>query len=127
MPNRRDEDVARQVVDAAITVHSSLGPGLLEGAYEACLAFELESRGLSADRQLMLPVHYQAHRVDAGYRLDLLVEGCVIVELKSVEVLLPIHEAQILTYLRLSGIRLGFLMNFNSRRLKDGLRRFVLD
>lgn len=119
------EDVGRQVVDAALTVHCELGPGLLESAYEHCLAFELMRRGLGVTKQAALPLVYHGTRVDAGYRIDLLVEGMVIVELKSVERLEPIHEAQLLSYLRLSGLHLGYLINFNTRLLRDGLRRRV--
>jgi GxxExxY protein len=107
-------------------VHRELGPGLLESAYEACLAFELESRGLRVERQRSLPVVYRGVRVDCGYRMDLIVEEQVIVELKAVDRLLPIHEAQMLSYLKLSGLRVGLLINFHSLLLKDGVRRLVL-
>jgi len=117
--------VSAQVVDAAIKVHSVLGAGLLENAYEACLAYELGKRGLQVEVQLALPVVYEQVQIDAGYRIDLLVEGGVIVELKSVEGLLPIHEAQLLSYLRLSQKRLGLLINFNVPRLRDGIKRMV--
>lgn len=123
--DERTEAVGREVVDAAIKVHRALGPGLLESVYEHCLHRELGKRGLAAERQPVLPVIYDGERIDAGYRLDLRVEGLVIVEIKAVERLLPIHEAQMLTYLRLSGVHPGLLMNFNTVRLKDGLRRFV--
>ncbi len=107
-------------------MHRELGPGLLESAYEACLAFELESRGLRVERQRSLPVVYRGVRVDCGYRMDLIVEEQVIVELKAVDRLLPIHEAQMLSYLKLSGLRVGLLINFHSLLLKDGVRRLVL-
>jgi len=121
----RLNQVSAQVVDAAIKVHSVLGPGLLESAYEACLAYELGKRGLQVEVQLALPVVYEQVQIDAGYRIDLLVEDGVIVELKSVERLLPIHEAQLLSYLRLSQKRLGLLINFNVPRLRDGIKRMV--
>jgi len=117
--------ISAQVVDAAIKVHSVLGPGLLESAYEACLAYELGKRGLQVEAQLALPVVYEQVKIDVGYRIDLLVEGGVIVELKSVERLLPIHEAQLLSYLRLSQKRLGLLINFNVPKLRDGIKRMV--
>lgn len=119
------EEVGREVVDAAIAVHRELGPGLLESAYEQCLSFELVSRGVRIERQKDLPVIYRGLKVDAGYRMDLLVEEKVVVEIKSVEQLAPVHEAQLLSYLKLSGLHLGFLINFNCRLLKDGLRRRV--
>ncbi|MEI6471190.1 MAG: GxxExxY protein [Holophagaceae bacterium] len=121
----RLEAIGTVVVDAAIQVHRELGPGLLESAYEVCLVHELLHRGLTVERQKPLPVRYQGLEIEAGYRLDLLVEGCVIVELKAVEELTKIHHAQILTYLKLSGHRLGFLINFNAVPLKNGIRRLV--
>jgi GxxExxY protein len=120
------ELVASQVVDAAFKVHSTLGPGLLESVYEACLEHELKTRGFDVARQVTLPVQYNDIIIDVGFRLDLLVSNCVIVELKAVESLLPVHKAQILTYLKLSGHRLGFLINFNTHLLKDGIMRIVL-
>lgn len=119
------EDVGRQVVDAAMAVHYEHGPGLLESAYEHCLAFELLQRGVDVAQQWELPLVYRGTAVDAGYRIDLLVDRQVIVELKAVERLEPVHEAQLISYLKLSGLRLGFLINFNTRLLKDGLRRRV--
>jgi len=113
------------VVSAAMKVHSVLGPGLLENAYEACLLHELKKRGTDVQTQVALPIQYDGERIDLGYRLDLLVEGEVIVELKAVERLLPIHEAQLLSYLKLSGKRLGLLVNFNVPHLKDGIKRMV--
>jgi GxxExxY protein len=115
------------IIGAAIAVHRELGPGLLESAYETCLAFELADRGLSVERQKELPVRYRGIQMDCGYRLDLLVQGQVIVELKAVEKLLPMHEAQLLSYLKLSGCKVGLLLNFNVRILKDGLKRLVHD
>lgn len=118
--------ITEQIIGAAIEVHRELGPGLLESAYEACLVYELAQRGLKVERQKALPVRYKDVNLDAGYRLDLLVEDCVIVELKAVAELAPIHDAIMLTYLKLSGITLGLLINFNVRLLKDGVRRLVL-
>jgi GxxExxY protein len=104
-------------------VHSSLGAGLLEGVYEVCLARELSRSGLEAERQLPLPVRYDGEILDAGYRIDLLVERAVIVEVKSVEKLMPLHTAQLLTYLRLAGLKTGLLINFNVAHLREGIRR----
>ena len=118
-------DRSGQVVDAAMRVHSALGPGLLEGAYEACLAYELRKRKLSVFAQLPLPVVYEGVRIEMGYRIDLLVDDAVIVELKAVVKLLPIHEAQLLSYLKLSGYRVGLLINFHVPHLKDGITRMV--
>jgi GxxExxY protein len=119
-------ELTREIIGAAIEVHKRLGPGLLESAYEECLLHELHLRNLKVDRQKGLPVVYKEVKLDCGYRLDLLVEGKIIVELKSVENLAPIHEAIILTYLRLSGHKTGLLINFNVTVLKDGVRRFML-
>jgi GxxExxY protein len=116
-----------QVVDAAMRVHSALGPGLLEGAYEACLAYELRQRGLRVQVQTLLPVEYDGVRIELGYRADLVVDDVVIVELKSVAKLLPIHEAQLLSYLKLSGYWAGLLINFHVPHLKDGIKRLVSD
>jgi len=118
--------VARQIVDAAFCVHSNLGPGLLESVYENCLAYELKKRKLRISQQLSLPVLYNGQQLDSGLRLDFLVEQCVIVELKAVERLLPLHRAQILTYLKLTGYRLGSLINFNVPVIKNGIKRIVL-
>lgn len=115
-----------RIIGAAIKVHRVLGPGLLESAYEACLADELRRSGLSYQRQMDLPVVYEGRVLDCGYRLDFLVDDSVIVELKCVDSILPIHEAQLLTYLRLSGRETGLLMNFNVPRLRDGIVRRVL-
>jgi GxxExxY protein len=119
------ERVATEVVDAAFKIHSKLGAGLLESVYKALMIYELTKRGLAVQHELVLPVVYEDVRLDVGYRIDLLVNGCVIVELKAVEKLLAVHEAQLLTYLKLSGIRLGFLMNFNTKLIKDGIKRMV--
>jgi GxxExxY protein len=125
LPGETDR-IACQIVDAAFAVHSALRPGLIESVYEACLVHELHQRGLQSERQASLPVIYRGLRLDAGLRLDLVVERCVLVELKAVETVLPVHRAQILTYLKLSGYRLGFLINFNSVLIKDGIYRFIL-
>ena len=118
-------EISGQVVDAAMKVHSSLGPGLLENAYEACLKHELQKRGMKAERQVALPVVYDGVRIELGYRLDLLVENEIIVELKAVERLTRIHEAQLLSYLKLSNKKIGLLLNFNVLRLRDGVKRMV--
>jgi GxxExxY protein len=121
-----DNEITHQIIGAAIEVHKHLGPGLLESAYEECLFHELQLRNLRVERQKAVPVVYKQTKLECGYRLDLLVEGRVVVELKSVEGLGPIHEAIILTYLRMSGHRLGLLINFNVSVLKDGIRRFIV-
>ncbi len=115
-----------KVIGAAIEVHRALGPGLLESAYEECLCHELNLSGLGIQRQVPLPVVYKGVRLDCGYRLDVVVEGRVLVELKTAERLLPIHEAQLLTYLRLAQIHTGLLLNFNVPVLRDGIKRMVL-
>lgn len=118
--------ITETVIGAAMAVHRELGPGLLESAYEVCMVFELADRGLAVEQQKALPVQYRDVKLDCGYRLDLLVDGRVIVELKAVEKLEPIHEAQLLSYLKLSGCKVGLLINFNVRVLKLGIRRLVL-
>ena len=118
--------LTERIIGAAIEVHSGIGPGLLESAYEACLFWELEQAGLVVVRQQALPVVYKGIRIDCGYRLDLVVEGRVILELKSVDTLTALHDAQLLTYLRLSGLHTGLLLNFNTVLLRDGIRRLVL-
>ena len=124
-PTDAENRIARQIVDAAFVVHRTLGPGLLESVYEQCLACELGVRGLSVERQVTAPVIYRNIRIDAGFRMDMVVNGVLVVEIKANERLLPVHEAQLLTYLRLSGYRLGLLINFNVPRIKDGLRRVI--
>jgi GxxExxY protein len=119
-------DVAAAVVDAAFAVHSTLGPGLLESVYEVCLAHELEKRGRRVRRQLSLPVLYDGIRMDAGLRLDMVVDDCLVVEIKAVEQLSPVHNAQLLTYLKLTGHRLGLLINFNTPLIRDGIKRVAL-
>lgn len=118
-------DITGQIVDAAMKVHTALGPGLLESAYEACLTYELRQRGLQVANQVELPIHYAGVRIDAGYRVDLLVESQVIVELKAVEKMIPLYDAQLLSYLKLSVNKLGLLINFNVCRLRDGLKRLA--
>ncbi len=118
-------DVSGQVVDAAIKVHRSLGPGLLESAYQACLAFELRDRGLRVETEVALPIVYREVQLEVGYRIDLLVENQVLVEIKSVDRLIPIHQAQVLSYLKMSKKRIGLLINFNVTLLKDGIKRLV--
>ena len=113
------------IIGSAIEVHKALGPGLLESAYEACLAFELASRSVRVEQQKPLPLLYREIRLDCGYRIDLLVEECAIVEVKAVDSLAPIHQAQLMSYLRLSGCNVGLLINFNVKVLKDGIRRIV--
>ena len=120
------EAVGAQVLDAAFAVHRGLGPGLLESVYEACLSHELRKAGLSFVAQAKLPIRYDGQAIDNSLRLDLFVAGCVIVELKAVDALAPIHEAQLLTYMKLAEVRLGFRLNFNTVLLRDGMKRPVL-
>jgi GxxExxY protein len=120
------ESVAEQLVDAAIEVHRALGPGLLESVYQTCLIHTLRKRGLRVEGQIELPIHFDGLCLNSGLRLDLLVEDRIVVELKSVEELHPVHFSQLMSYLRLSGKRLGFLINFNVPKLVDGLNRRVL-
>ncbi len=119
--------ISGAILDAAIRVHRELGPGLLEAAYESCLEYELLDRGFLVERQKELPVVYRGIQVDCGFRIDLLVSKLVIVELKAVEKLIPIHEAQVLTYLKLTQLHLGLLVNFNVTKLMDGFKRLVRD
>jgi GxxExxY protein len=120
------EKIGKSVLDAAYKVHTALGPGLLESVYETCTAFELTESGLRVMVQAGLPVTYRGIKMDAGLRPDMIVEDCVIVEFKSVETMHPIYNAQLITYLKLTGIRLGFLINFNVVHLKDGIKRIVV-
>ena len=122
---RQENEISGKIIGAAIEVHRHLGPGLLESAYEECLCCELGLRGIEFKRQVPLPLNYKGLKLDCGYRLDLLVEDKIIVELKTVEAIAPIHEAQILTYLKLKGIHLGLIINFNVRLLVEGIRRLV--
>jgi len=120
------DPLTEQVIGRAIAVHRELGPGLLESAYEECLCYELKDSGIDFARQVPLAVSYKSVRLDCGYRIDVVVARKLLLEIKAVDKLLPIHEAQILTYLRLSRIKVGLLINFNTVVLKDGIRRFVL-
>lgn len=119
--------ITEQIIGAAIEVHKALGPGLLESAYEACLAYERLQRGLRFEQQRPLPVTYKAVRLDCGYRLDFVVDESVVIELKAVDTLAPVHQAQVISYLKLGGYRLGLLINFNVKVLKDGVRRVIND
>ena len=120
-----ENELSKKIIGCAIEVHKALGPGLLESAYEECLYYELQLSGLKVQRQKPLPVVYKEIKLEAGYRVDLLVEDRVVIELKSVEALHDVHTAQVLTYLKLSGCKLGLLMNFNVYRLTDGIKRLV--
>jgi GxxExxY protein len=122
----RENQLTEQVIGAAIEVHRHLGPGLLESSYETCLAYELRQRELALERQKPLPLIYKEIRLDQGYRVDLLVEQKVVVEIKVVDKIAPVHEAQVLSYLKFSGCRVGLLLNFNVQLLKNGIRRFVM-
>ena len=123
---RSAHEISGVVIDAALKVHTVLGPGLLESTYEACLAQEMTIRGSRVDRQVAVPVVYEGLKLEAGYRLDLLVDNLVIIEIKSVDALAPIHKAHVLSYLRLSGKSLGLLINFNVVHMRDGIKRFVM-
>lgn len=124
--SKREEDVATKIVDAAYTVHKALGPGLLEKVYETCFCHELEKRGLSFQRQVDIPIEYDGIRFDEGLRLDVLVEDKVICELKAVDKVNSVWEAQLLSYLKLTGKRIGFLINFNVPIVKEGIKRIIL-
>ncbi|MFN8207188.1 MAG: GxxExxY protein [Bacteroidales bacterium] len=121
-----EEVVIKKVLDCAFKVHTALGPGLLESAYEECLAYEISKNGLKVERQKALPLIYEEIKMDAGYRVDLLIEGCVIIEIKAVECFTDVHLAQIITYLRLSNCHKGLLINFNVAHLKSGIKRVAL-
>ena len=125
-PRAQRDSITGQIIGAGIEVHRQLGPGLLESAYRECLCWELNHRGLTIEREIALPLVYKGVHVDAGYRLDLIVEKRVLVELKAVERLAPVHTAQVLTYLKLTGLRVGLLINFNAGVLRDGIVRLVL-
>ena len=120
------EKVGKAVLDAAFKVHTALGPGLLESVYETTVAYEIRKGGLLVETQVVMPIVYDNTKLESGLRLDMLVEKCVIVELKSVEKMNPVYEAQLMTYLRLSNVRLGFLINFNVPHLKEGIKRMVV-
>ena len=123
--NDEIEEVATIIVDSCVKVHWELGPGLLESTYQLCLAHELRTRGISVRCEVMLPVQFDGMEIEAGYRIDMLVAECIVIENKSLGKLLPIHDAQLLTYLKLSGFRLGFLVNWNVPLIKDGIKRMV--
>ncbi|MGO3183456.1 MAG: GxxExxY protein [Aequorivita sp.] len=120
-----ENEISSKIIGASIEVHKQLGPGLLESTYEVCLAYELISMGLEVKRQVPLPVVYKEIKLNAGYRIDMIVNNKVILEIKSVDILAPIHTAQLLTYLKLKEVKLGLLINFNSVKLVDGLKRIV--
>ena len=117
--------IGTKVLKSAMRVHTSLGPGLLESVYELCLVHELSKSGLKAKRQIALPVDYDGLEIDTGFRVDVLIEGSVVIEVKAVEKLMPVHKSQLLTYLRLSGCKLGYLLNFNVPHMRDGINRIV--
>ncbi|HKY54107.1 MAG TPA: GxxExxY protein [Anaerolineales bacterium] len=119
------ETIATDIVDCAIKVHRTLGPGLLESAYQKCLTYELRKRGRDVKTEVKLPVIYEDQKIDVGYRIDTWVDELIVIENKAVETLLPIHQAQLLTYLKLSGCKIGFLLNWNVRLMKNGIRRVV--
>jgi GxxExxY protein len=120
-----EEEIGHTIIGAAIKVHQALGPGLLESAYELCLVHELEKLRLRVRRQVLIPIRYEELLIDNGYRVDLLVGECVVVELKSIEQVLPVHRGQLLSYLRLGGFKLGYLLNFNVALMRDGITRLV--
>jgi GxxExxY protein len=121
----RVNEITGAIVNSAMKVHSLLGPGLLESAYQACLVHELRTRGFEVETEIRMPVVYEDHKLEVGYRIDLIVEHRVVAEVKSVEALHPIHQAQLLSYMRLSGIPVGLLINFNVLHLRDGIKRMV--
>jgi GxxExxY protein len=120
-----EEEIGYAIIGAAIKVHSVLGPGLLESAYQACLVYELEKHRLRVRREIPIPIRYEELSIDNGYRIDLLVEDSVVVELKAIEQILPVHRGQLLSYLRLGGFKLGYLLNFNVPLMRDGITRLV--
>ncbi len=124
IPDRANQ-LSAVIVDSALTVHKTLGPGLLERIYEQCLIHELTLRGLKVESQVLLPIDYKGLKIDEALRIDILVENLVVIEIKAVETILPVHEAQLLTYLKLSNNRLGLLINFNSPLIKDGIKRIA--
>ncbi|MFW6326972.1 MAG: GxxExxY protein [Bacteroidota bacterium] len=117
--------LSKEIIDAAIAVHREMGPGLLESVYECCLVKELHLRGILADNQVPMPLFYKGEKLEKDFRIDILIEGEIVIELKAVDILLPVHEAQIISYLKLSNKKLGFLINFNVPKLKEGFKRFV--
>ncbi len=124
--SKKEEDMAKKIVDAAFSVHKNLGPGLLEKIYEACFCHELSKRGLKSQRQIEIPIVYDGIKFNEGLRLDVLVENLIICELKAVENMNPVWEAQVLSHLKLAKKRLGFLINFNVKYIKDGIKRLIL-
>lgn len=118
-------EITKKIIGCAIEVHRSLGPGLLESAYEECLAYELEKAGLKTKRQIPAPVVYKDVKLDCGYRIDMLIENLIVIELKVVDEINPVHEAQVLTYMKFSKMNIGLLINFNVTSLKNGIRRFI--
>ena len=120
-----ENEIGDVIITSAMKVHTALGPGLLESAYETCLLYELEKRGLPVHRQVLIPLQYEDLTINNGYRIDLLVGDRVVVELKALEAILPVHRAQLLSYLRLGGFKLGYLLNFNVARMRDGIVRLV--
>lgn len=124
-PEVNEEQLGHRLIGAALKVHSAVGPGLLESSYETCLLHELEKQGLAARRQVSIPLRYGDLTIENGYRIDLLIGGLVVVELKALETILPVHCAQLLSYLRLGGFRLGYLLNFNVAHMRDGIIRIV--
>jgi GxxExxY protein len=119
------ESIAGKIVAAAMRVHTALGPGLLESAYQRCMKYDLQQEGSQVMCEVILPIVYRGISIDAGYRIDMIVDNCIIIEHKTVERLLPIHEAQLLTYLKMKNCRLGFILNWNVPRMKDGIKRMV--
>ncbi|HEX9701253.1 MAG TPA: GxxExxY protein [Rhodospirillales bacterium] len=126
MPATDRDPLTEKIIGFAIEVHRALGPGLLESAYEECLCYEFDANGIPFKRQVALPVIYKSVRLDCGYRMDIVADERVVIEIKAAEKILPVHEAQLLTYLKLSGMRTGLLMNFNAAVLKNGIRRMVI-
>jgi len=119
------EEIARTIVHCAIKVHKTLGPGLLESVYQKCLAYELKQKGFKVDTEVLLPIQYKNIKIDAGYRIDMIIDDCIIIENKTVNEFIPIHIAQLLTYLKMKDCRLGFLLNWNVTLMKDGIKRVV--
>jgi len=122
---RNIEDIGRKIVNAAIKVHRALGPGLLESTYQKCLSYELKQKGFKVDTEVLLPIQYENIKIDAGYRIDMIIDDCIIIENKTVNEFMPIHIAQLLTYLKMKDCRLGFLLNWNVTLMKDGIKRVV--
>ncbi|MCX6349090.1 MAG: GxxExxY protein [Candidatus Aureabacteria bacterium] len=126
MDHKRREEIAAAIVDSALMVHKALGPGLLESAYQSCLGYELRERGIKVAMEIECPVVYKTIRIDCGYRIDMMIEDEVVIENKAVDAIAPIHKAQLLTYMKLTQRKLGFLINWNVPLIKDGLHRMIL-